>query len=103
MGKKMMLGYIVRYRHNCNGDKFGFQECAYTRKITSRGDRVYSKMLMFPVEYEDVEDNTEQMRERGFVLVGEPFFLDEQLREKAMRWVAWANKADPSEYDPFAE
>lgn len=103
MGKKMMLGYIVRYGRNCDGDKFGFQECAYTRKITSRGDRVYSKMLMFPVEYEDVEASTEQMRENGFVLVGEPFFLDEQLREKAMRWVAWANKADPSEYDPFAE
>jgi hypothetical protein len=25
------------------------------------------------------------------------------LREKCKKWVEWANKADPSEYDPFAD
>ena len=25
-----------------------------------------------------------------------------ELREKCIKWVEWANKVDPSEYDPFA-
>ena len=24
-------------------------------------------------------------------------------KEKVVKWVEWANKADPSEYDPFAK
>lgn len=36
-------------------------------------------------------------------VVQEPFLLDDELREKVERWVEWANKADPSEYDPFAK
>lgn len=31
----------------------------------------------------------------------EPFLLDDELKEKAIKWVEWANKADPKEYDPF--
>ena len=27
--------------------------------------------------------------------------LDDELKEKVTRWVDWANKADPSEYNPF--
>lgn len=30
-----------------------------------------------------------------------PLLLDDELREKATKWVEWANNADPSEYDPF--
>ena len=37
------------------------------------------------------------------ILVQEPFLLDDELREKATKWVEWANKADPSEYDLFAK
>lgn len=101
MGKsKMRLGYIVRY----GGDKpkFGFREFSYTRRITSRGDRVYSNMMM-PVDYEDVKLTTDQMKEEGIVIVGEPFFLDDELRTKTIRWVEWANNVDPKEYDPFFE
>lgn len=28
--------------------------------------------------------------------------MDDELREKVIKWVEWANKADPKEYDPFA-
>ena len=37
------------------------------------------------------------------ILVQEPFLLDDELKEKVVKWVEWANKADPSEYDPFAK
>ena len=101
----MKIGYIVEYDLELNPhltEKFKFKEASYTRRISSRGDRIYSKMLAFPVEYEDVAFTTERMKDDGIIVVREPFFLDDKLREKCLRWVAWANKADPSEYDPFA-
>jgi HD superfamily phosphodiesterase len=54
------------------------------------------------IDYKEIEDNTNMMRKDGLILVCEPFFLDDELREKAIRWVEWANNADPKEYDPFA-
>lgn len=98
---KMKIGYIVRYGQRETGFKFRFRESSYTRKITSRGDRIYSKML-YPLDYTDVKDNTDMMRREGIILVNEPFFLDDELRDKAIRWVEYANNADPKEYDPFA-
>lgn len=102
----MKIGYIVRYNLKLNPNitnRFGFQEASFTRKITSRGDKVYSKMLCFPVDYEEIVENARMMKENdGIVLVGEPFLLDDELRDKATRWVTWANKADQGEYDPFA-
>ena len=44
-------------------------------------------------EYEIIKNND------GLILVTEPFLLDDELREKCLRWVEWANKADPKEYD----
>jgi hypothetical protein len=57
--------------------------------------------MLCPYDYDDVKVNTEIMKEKGVILVTEPFFLDDELREKVIRWVEWANNADPSEYDPF--
>lgn len=37
------------------------------------------------------------------ILTREPFLLDDELKERVTKWVDWANKADPSEYDPFAK
>lgn len=65
---------------------------------------MYSKMLSCPVDYEEIVDNAEIMRNHpGIILVREPFLLDDELKEKVVKWVDWANKADPSEYDPFAK
>lgn len=96
----MKIGYIVRYGQRETGFKFRFRESSCKRVITSRGDRIYSKML-YPLDYTDVKDNTDMMRREGIILVQEPFFLDDELREKAVRWVEYANNADPKEYDPF--
>lgn len=99
---KNRLGYIVRCGDRETGYRFKFRESSYTRKISPRGDRVYSDFL-YPQDYDDVKFNTKIMKEKGIILVTEPFFLDDELREKAVRWVEWANSADPKEYDPFYE
>ena len=102
---KMKIGYIRKNNLELNPrltERFEFKEATFTRRITSRGDRVYSKMLMFPVDYEEIVDNANMMKGgSGLILVNEPFLLDDELREKVTRWVGWANKADPSEYELF--
>ena len=103
----MKIGYIAEYDLELNPhltEKFKFRESTFTRRISSRGDRVYSKMLQFPVDYEEIVDNANIMKNNsGIILVREPFLLDDELKEKVTKWVDWANKADPHEYDPFAK
>lgn len=102
----MKIGYIVEYDLELNPhltEKFKFREATFTRRISSRGDRVYSKMLMSPVDYEEIVGNANIMKNNPpLILVREPFLLDDELREKVTKWVEWANHADPKEYDPFA-
>lgn len=102
----MKIGYIVEYDLELNQhltEKFKFREATFTRRISSRGDRVYSKMLMYPVDYEEIVGNANIMKNNpSLILVREPFLLDDELREKVTKWVEWANHADPKEYDPFA-
>ena len=103
----MKIGYIAEYDLELNPhltEKFKFREATFTRRISSRGDRVYSKMLQFPVDYDEIVDNANMMKNNsGIILVREPFLLDDELKEKVTKWVDWANKADPREYDPFAK
>ena len=101
----MKIGYIKKYSDPCNikNNRFRFIECSCTRRISCKSDRVYSKRFM-PHDYQEIVDNANIMKKNPrIILVQEPFLLDEELREKALRWVEWANKADPSEYDPFAK
>ena len=107
MASKMKIGYIVKYDLEMNPhlkERFKFREATYTRKINTRGDRVYSKLLCFPVDYEEIVDNAKLMKDNpSLILVSEPFLLDDELRDKVTKWVEWANNADPKEYDPFAK
>lgn len=101
----MKIGYICRYDLEKNPhltEKFKFRETTFTRRISSRGDKVYSKMLMFPVDYEEIVGNANIMKNNNLILVCEPFLLDDELKEKVTKWVEWANKADSKEYDLFA-
>ena len=101
----MKIGYIVEYDLELNPhltEKFKFREATFTRRISSRGDRVYSKMLMYPVDYEEIVGNANIMKNNpSLILVREPFLLDDELREKVTKWVEWANHADPKEYELF--
>ncbi len=103
----MKIGYIAEYDLKLNPhltERWKFKEATFTRRISSRGDRVYSKMLSIPVDYEDIVFTANMMKESpSLIIVREPFLLDDELREKAQKWVEWANKAAPSEYDPFAK
>ena len=103
----MKIGYIQKYDLKLNPhltERFEFREATFTRKISNRGDKVYSKMLQFPIEYEEIVDNAKIMKENNnLILVCEPFLLDDELKERVTDWVEWANKADESEYNPFAK
>ena len=105
-GMGMKIGYIRKHNLELNPqlqEKFTFKECTFTRRISSKGDRVYSK-LFYPLDYEEIVDNANMMKENpGLIMVNSPFLLDDELREKAIRWVEWANKADESKYNPFAK
>lgn len=102
----MKIGYIQQYDLELNPhltERFKFREASFTRKINSRGDRVYSKMLLYPVDYEEIVSTAEMMKKNPkLIIVKEPFLLDDELRQKVIEWVEWANKADPKDYDPFA-
>jgi hypothetical protein len=103
----MKIGYIVRNNLELNPhltEKFTFKEATFTRRISSRGDRVYSKMLIYPVDYEEIVDTANMMKgNSGLIVVCEPFLLDDELREKCLRWCEWANKVDEREYSFFPE
>lgn len=103
---KNRVGYIVEYDLKMNPHlkgRFRFREESFTRRIGPRSDKVYSKLFQRPVDYEEIESNARIMKNNPkLVLVREPFLLDDELREKVVSWVKWANEADPSEYDPFA-
>ena len=102
----MKIGYIEEIDLELNThskEKFRFREATFTRRISSRGDRVYSKLLLFPVDYEEIVDNANIMKNNSdIILTRDPFLLDDELREKCVRWVEWANKVDESEYSFFA-
>jgi hypothetical protein len=102
----LKIGYIRKNNLELNPhltERFQFKEATFTRRISIRGDRVFSKMLMYPVDYEEIVDNANMMKgNSSLILVHEPFLLDDELREKVTKWVEWANQADPKEYDPFA-
>lgn len=103
----MKIGYITKYDLELNPhltEKFKFKEATFTRRISSRGDRVYSKMLAYPVDYEDIVDTANMMKgNSGLIVTQEPFLLDDELREKCLRWCEWANKVDEKEYSFFPE
>ena len=107
MASKMKIGYISKYDLKLNPHlkgRFEFKEATYTRKINSRGDKIYSKLLAYPFDYEEVADNADMMKSNeSLIIVQEPFLLDDELREKVTKWVEWANKANPEEYDALAK
>lgn len=100
----MKIGYIYkRESPDKSRCEFTFRESSFTRRISGKSDRVYSKIL-YPVDFEEIVSNARIMKDNPrIILVQEPFLLDDELREKVTRWVAWANSADRSEYDPFVK
>lgn len=99
----MKIGYIAKHDLELNpqlSKRFEFKEASFTRRISSRGDTIRSKLLRMPVDYQEIVNNANFMKNQtGIMLIREPFLLDDELRERCIRWVAWANSVDPSEYE----
>ena len=61
-------------------------------------------MFYGSIDYDEIKTNADIMKKNPkIILIREPFLLDDELREKVVKWVEWANKVDPSEYNPFAK
>ena len=61
-------------------------------------------MLHGSIDYDEIKTNADIMKKNPkIILICEPFLLDDELRKKVVEWVEWANKANPSEYNPFAK
>ena len=111
MASKLKIGYIAKYDLKLNPHlkekfnfKFKFKEATYTRIVNSHGDKIYSELLTYSFYYKEVADNADMMkRNKNLIIVQEPFLLDDELREKVTKWVEWANKANPEEYDALAK
>jgi len=63
-------------------------------EITRRMEEWPIKMLHGSFDYCDIVDNANIMKEKSIILVGEPFLLDDDLRNNAIKWVERANSSD---------
>lgn len=64
--------------------------------ITKRyGRRYYTKSRFYPLDADDVDDNTKQMENvigKGYIITKEVFGLNDKTRPFAENWVKWANE-----------
>lgn len=89
------LGYIVvRYGERT---EYTLKEASYERRISKDKDKIYSRMLIEPEDYDNVLANTELIRKGKFLLVREPFFMDEETRKIVENWLEIVNFASIDE------
>lgn len=64
--------------------------------ITKRyGRRYYTKSRFYPLDADDVDDNTKQMENaigKGYIIIKEIFGLNNKTRPFAEKWIKWANE-----------
>lgn len=105
MGNLMRIAYIKERRTSEGKRQFEYVECSCTRKITSRSDKLYSK-LFHPIDFEDAQHSTKMLTENEkIMIVREPVFIDKttiDLCDRMKQWVEWANQVKESDYNPFA-
>lgn len=99
----MKIGYISRYRDENGKETFVYREGNGTRRIGVRSDTVKVSFLYGTTPYKDIEENTRMMANGTMVLVTEPFFTDDAMREKMEKWCEWANSCEHREYSFFGE
>lgn len=100
----MKIGYISRRTNESGKETFKFIEANGTRRIGTRTDTIKVKFLYGTTPTEEIQSNTEIIRENnGIILVREPFFTDDELSERMQRWCEWANTCEHREYSFFGE
>ena len=99
----MKVGYISR-RTDANGKEiFRYIEGNATRRIGTRSDTIKVNFLYGTTPYEEVKSNTEIMAEGKLVVIHEPFFTNDTLKERLEKWCEWANNCEHREYSFFGE
>ena len=99
----MKVGYISRKRDENGKETFKYREGNATRRIGTRSDNIKVKFLYGTTPYEEVKSNTEIMAEGKVVVVQEPFFTNDALKERLEKWCEWANNCERREYSFFGE
>ena len=99
----MKVGYISRRTDENGKEIFRYIEGDATRRIGTRSDNIKVKFLYGTTPYEEVKSNTEFMTEGKLVIVQEPFFTNDALKERLEKWCEWANNCEHREYSFFGE
>lgn len=59
----------------------------------SKGRKYYTKSKFYPLDADDVDNNTEmQDKAEGYIITREVFGLNDITRPKAENWIKWANE-----------
>jgi hypothetical protein len=92
MKVKDSIGGLYKRPTSDGKEEWFLSESKITRIVqNSRGTKVYSKGF-FPIEIEEIEDNTKLMQEaKGWINTREVVLLTPEIREKCNRWIKWAN------------
>ena len=99
----MKVGYISRRADENGKDIFRYIEGNATRRIGTRSDNIKVKFLYGTTPYEEVKSNTEFITDGKLVVVQEPFFTNDALKERLEKWCEWANNCEHREYSFFGE
>lgn len=97
----MKVGYIYKRTDENGKENFKYREANATRRIGVKADTVKVPFLYGTTPYEEIESNTRIMN--GIILVTEPFFTNEETKDRAERWCEWANSCEHREYSFFGE
>jgi hypothetical protein len=58
-----------------------------------KGKKYYTKSKFYPLDAEDVDNNTElQEKADGYIITREVFGLNDTTRPKVENWIKWANE-----------
>ena len=85
---KMRVGCVVRR----SGNRVAYKEAFYRRYISSKKDTIRSSIIRGSYDYKRAETNARFVR-AGTILVGEPFIVDDEIRQSVELWVDWVNAA----------
>lgn len=100
----MKVGYILKRIDENGKEIFKYREANATRRIGVKTDTIKVPFLYGTIPYKEIDSNTNMMSaESGIVLVGEPFFTNEETKNRMERWCEWANSCEHREYSFFGE
>lgn len=98
----MKVGYISRRVGENGKETFKYREGLAIRRIGVRSDTVKVNFLYGTTPYEEIESNTKMMQGR-LILVGEPFFTNDELKARIEAWCEWANSCEHREYSLLSD